>query len=184
MPLRDDGSCIHLQSDGKCERYDTRPEQCRLYTCTLFSIAGVTTGSPVINEALAQWEWDLSSPADREFAEVARIKEGAYDRAQPQLQVLAGHADSLGWENLVPKVRVRMLIARANVEGWRGNRVQEADDLKQAGHLAVAAGDEGLKARVHLGLTRHARALGFLGEARFHIERARSLTGRTKPAHS
>lgn len=76
MPRRDDGNRVHLQSDGKCERHDTRPEQCRLYTRTMFSIAGVTTDSPVINEALAQWEWDLSSPADKDLAEAARIKEG------------------------------------------------------------------------------------------------------------
>jgi hypothetical protein len=84
VPLRDDGSCIHLQSDGKCERYDTRPEQCRLYTCTLFSIAGVTTDSSVVNEALAQWEWDLSSPADRDFAEAARVKEGVLSETEVQ----------------------------------------------------------------------------------------------------
>lgn len=76
VPRRDDGNRVHLQSDGKCERHDTRPEQYRLYTCTMFSIAGVTTDSPVINEALAQWEWDLSSPADKDLAEAARIKEG------------------------------------------------------------------------------------------------------------
>lgn len=35
-----------------------------------------TTDSAVVNDALAQWEWDLSAPADKDFAEAARLKEG------------------------------------------------------------------------------------------------------------
>ncbi|MDP6705556.1 MAG: hypothetical protein QF893_04350 [Alphaproteobacteria bacterium] len=72
---RADGACIHLQADGKCERHRTRPEHCRLFTCTLMSIAGVVTDSALMNEALAKWEWDLSKPEDREFAEQARRNE-------------------------------------------------------------------------------------------------------------
>ena len=75
IPLREDGSCSHLLPDGRCERHDTRPSQCRLYSCTMFSIAGVVTDSPVMNAAFAQWDWDLSSAADRAFAEEAREKE-------------------------------------------------------------------------------------------------------------
>ena len=82
VPKRDDGSCVHLDADGMCERHDTRPEHCRLYTCTLLSIAGVVTDSPLINEALAQWEWDLSSRADREFAEAARRNEARITEAE------------------------------------------------------------------------------------------------------
>lgn len=75
VPKRPDGSCIHLRPNGECDRYDRRPEQCRLFTCTLDSIAGVVTDNAIMNQALAQWEWDLSSEADREFAETARLKE-------------------------------------------------------------------------------------------------------------
>ncbi len=70
-----DGCCVHLRPDGKCDRYQTRPEHCRLYTCTLLSIAGVVTDSALMNAALEAWEWDLSAPADREFAETARRNE-------------------------------------------------------------------------------------------------------------
>ena len=72
---RADGACVHLTVDGKCERHATRPEQCRLFTCTLMSIAGVVTDNSAMNAALARWEWDLSSAQDREFAEAARKKE-------------------------------------------------------------------------------------------------------------
>ncbi len=72
---RADGSCIHLDPESGCERYHTRPGQCRLYTCTTFSIAQVVTDNAIMNEAMARWEWDLSSAADRDFAERARRNE-------------------------------------------------------------------------------------------------------------
>lgn len=75
LPKAADGSCIHLQPDGNCGRYETRPEHCRMFTCTTFSIAGVVTDNAVMNEALAQWEWDLSSAEDRALAERARENE-------------------------------------------------------------------------------------------------------------
>ena len=39
------------------------------------SIAGVVMDNPLMNAALAQWQWDLSKPADREFAEAAKTRE-------------------------------------------------------------------------------------------------------------
>jgi hypothetical protein len=71
----EDGACIYLSPEGKCSRHTTRPEQCRLFTCTLDSIAGVVTDNEIMNTAMARWEWDLSTREDREFVERARLKE-------------------------------------------------------------------------------------------------------------
>ena len=81
IPKADDGACIHLKADG-CERYETRPSHCRLFSCTMLSIARVVTDSAVMNEALAQWQWDLSSRADREFAEAAERREAEITRRE------------------------------------------------------------------------------------------------------
>ena len=75
IPKREDGACIHLTTEGWCERQLDRPEHCRQYTCTMESIAGVVMDNPLMNAALAQWQWDLSKPDDREFAEAARQRE-------------------------------------------------------------------------------------------------------------
>lgn len=75
MPKREDGACAYLRPEGGCSRHATRPEHCRLYTCTLDAIAGVVTDNELINEAMARWDWDLSDPADREFVERARLQE-------------------------------------------------------------------------------------------------------------
>ncbi len=82
LPKRADGACVHLDAEGNCERHATRPEHCRLFTCTLMSIAGVVTDNEAMNQALARWEWDLSSPQDREFAENARRNEAEKTRAE------------------------------------------------------------------------------------------------------
>ena len=83
---RRDGGSIHLDAGDKCDRYETRPEHCRLYTCTLFSIASVVTDSPVMNAALALWEWDLSRPADAAFAERARAREARISQAEMEAE--------------------------------------------------------------------------------------------------
>lgn len=75
IPKDADGACIHLDPSGGCGRHNDRPEHCRLYTCTLSAIAGVVTDNALMNEATARWEWDLTTAADREFLETARLKE-------------------------------------------------------------------------------------------------------------
>ncbi len=75
VPKRADGACIHLDDAGWCERHDSRPEHCRLFTCTLMSIARVVTDNEGMNRALARREWNLSSPDDREFQETAQRNE-------------------------------------------------------------------------------------------------------------
>lgn len=105
------------------------------------------------------------------------IAQGARDRAALAVQRLIEHAESIGWEALAPAARVRLLVARARVSGWEGRHAEEADLLREAGKLAYQAGSDALRARVHLGLARHAHALGFAGAARVHLDRARDLGG-------
>lgn len=77
VPKRPDGTCVHLTAAGLCDRHATRPDQCRMFTCTTMSIGLVVTDNPVMNEAIQQWEWDLSRKIDRDFADDVRRKEAA-----------------------------------------------------------------------------------------------------------
>lgn len=109
------------------------------------------------------------------------LAQAARDRAVHAAQRLEEHVQALGWDLLSPAARVRLLVAEARLEGLQGRREREAGLLQQAGRLASAAGDDGLRARVHLGLARHAHELGHSGAARVHLERARALGG-VRPA--
>lgn len=110
-----------------------------------------------------------------------QVQTGAFEQAGQAVQALWKHVDSLGWEQLPPETRVRLLIARAHVAGFRGDREAEAADLRTAGQVAQESQDPALRARVHVGLARHARAMGFLAAARLHVQRARELLGRPMP---
>ncbi|KAA3607175.1 MAG: hypothetical protein DWQ01_15860 [Planctomycetota bacterium] len=108
------------------------------------------------------------------------IVEAAEDRMELAMETLWPHIQAIGWSRLAAAVRVRWRIAEAWLWGRQGNHAREADLLKEAGLLAQEAGDQTLMAKVHLGLSRHARAMGFAGAARVHLERARNL--RESPA--
>ena len=82
VPKRADGACVHLDEAGWCDRHDSRPEHCRLFTCTLMSIAGVVTDNEAMNRALANWEWDLRTPEDRAFQERAMRNEAEKTRRE------------------------------------------------------------------------------------------------------
>ncbi|TAH37876.1 MAG: hypothetical protein EYC70_06735 [Planctomycetota bacterium] len=103
------------------------------------------------------------------------LLQSATDRAILAAQRLLEHADAIGWDKLSLPARCRLLVARARVEGLQGRHEPEAELLAQAGRLANEADDDALRARVHLGLSRHAHDMGFAGAARLHLQRAREL---------
>lgn len=102
------------------------------------------------------------------------LKHGAALRAARALESLAEHRDALE-QPPAAALECRLLVARARVAGQQGDHKLEAELLSQAGAIAAAAGDARLRSAVHLGLARHARAMGFEGAARIHAERARAL---------
>ena len=105
------------------------------------------------------------------------LAQGASERAALALERLSEHAQAIGWERLSAAAHCRLLVAQARLAGMQGRHEQAAELLREAGRLANEADRDALRARVHLGLARHAHDLGFAGAARLHVQRARALGG-------
>jgi hypothetical protein len=61
------GHCF-MFANGGCSIYSHRPETCRTYDCRVFTAAGMKAGpdKSVINERIASWRFEYSSPRDHE----------------------------------------------------------------------------------------------------------------------
>ena len=61
------GHCF-MFANGGCSIYSHRPETCRTYDCRVFTAAGMNAGpdKSVINERIASWRFEYSSPRDHE----------------------------------------------------------------------------------------------------------------------
>jgi len=61
------GHCF-MFANGGCSIYSHRPETCRTYDCRVFTAAGMKAGpdKSVINERIASWRFEYSSPRDLE----------------------------------------------------------------------------------------------------------------------
>ncbi|RMH02354.1 MAG: hypothetical protein D6702_09065 [Planctomycetota bacterium] len=108
------------------------------------------------------------------------IAAGSWEQAGRALDLLEEDLALLG-ERAPEAARIRLLVARAAWLGAAGRHAEEAEKLREAGERAAAVGDPLLRARVHLGLARHAHAMGFAGAARIHAERARRLREEAPP---
>lgn len=105
------------------------------------------------------------------------LAQSATERAEQVLETLWGHAKKIGWDKLLPAARIRLMVAKGRIAGLLDDHEQEAELLKEAGLLAQSADQPSLLARVHFGLSKHARSMGFLGAGRWHLNRARELGG-------
>lgn len=77
------GHC-HMFVGGGCSIYSDRPETCRTYDCRVYAAAGIEAGEgrTMINERIADWEFDLADDQDRAAHRAVRAA-AAYLRQHP-----------------------------------------------------------------------------------------------------
>jgi Fe-S-cluster containining protein len=83
MGFAPNGHC-HMFVDGRCSIYSDRPETCRTYDCRVYAAAGIEAGEgrTMINERIADWEFDFVDEQDREAYRAVRAA-AAYLRQHP-----------------------------------------------------------------------------------------------------
>jgi Fe-S-cluster containining protein len=93
MGFDSQGHC-HMFANGGCSIYSHRPETCRTYDCRVFTAAGMNAGpdKSVINERIASWRFEYSSPRERE--EHAAVTAAATYMRQHPVRFPGGHVPS------------------------------------------------------------------------------------------
>jgi len=76
LPHKDNGECVHLQIDGRCAIYDTRPNACRLFDCRVYLAVPerlISTMTPTVRalqaNAASKFALVLKEPSDHTFAD-------------------------------------------------------------------------------------------------------------------
>jgi Fe-S-cluster containining protein len=93
MGFDSQGHC-HMFANGGCSIYSHRPETCRTYDCRVFTASGMNAGpgKSVINERIASWVFEYSSPRERE--EHAAVTAAATFMRQHPVRFPGGHVPS------------------------------------------------------------------------------------------
>ena len=98
------GHCLMFVNGG-CSIYPHRPETCRTYDCRVFTAAGMNAGpeKSVINERIASWKFEYSSPCDHEEHEA--VTAAANFIRQHPIRFPGGHVPSRASEIAVLAVK-------------------------------------------------------------------------------